>query len=210
MSVDLCGVCRGARWTVETASGTMPFHPPATGVGRPCVFCNRGPEHVGWNLCCLDCVDWTEFAARNPDDDDVILAAMAAELGGTVAERADHIRRRLRAHLIDVLNIPEVLPLDQWDTTVDTLHAPYGFCVPRDRKVAFCPELMAEVTRDLSDDDLEAYLDAVEFEIDFHGGHPELEPDEAAEVCDRTMAEVALGSLQLLNATHMAWLNRGA
>lgn len=105
-------------------------------------------------------------------------------------------------HLADVEASGTDVSADRWDAN------PFGYSDPdEDREVRFSSEVIAEQIKGFSHRDQVAYLEAVTFCIDFHLAHPELTAPERSESLDRTLAAIALGSMQLMNTVQMAALD---
>lgn len=90
-----------------------------------------------------------------------------------VTSRADDIRTRLTKYFLDEIGCPvSPMPSDEWDLIVDELgpYARFGIAWPMPFAeegeppliIPFQAELIADVTSQLSDEDLSDYLDAVE------------------------------------------------
>lgn len=81
----VCDLCKGARW-VRDGKTAVPWHPFATsahgfgGTGIPCPACNDRAFGLPWAEVCLACVSWEEFMKQQPEDPDVVLAALEDQL----------------------------------------------------------------------------------------------------------------------------------
>lgn len=133
--------------------------------------------------------------------------------------RAEHIRDRLSRHwLIEVGAATSPMPIEDWHIAADDLgpHARFGlgWPMPWDEPqliIPFCPELIDQVTCQLSEADLDTYLGACEFLVDVELGHivDGLSREQAVVVAEDTLNEVGPGSLVLFTDTQLEALDRG-
>jgi hypothetical protein len=87
----------------------------------------------------------------------------------TVNPRLDVIREYFETHAARVGGLPAAVAPDRWQDDVGedalNLHKPYGWMPPRPVEfvLTFCPEIVAEQTEFLNDDELHEYLETVGF-----------------------------------------------
>jgi len=107
------------------------------------------------------------------------------------------------------------LPLNRkrWDSETDAkadpLHRPYGWMAPTIRPpigpfiFPFCPDVINEQTWDLSDDELDEYLETLGFCVSMHIQHHERTPEDREQLIDRTLYDIGPGSMALLSRVQM-------
>ena len=129
--------------------------------------------------------------------------------------RIDEIAGRLFTHWTAVGANAIPVDLAQWDPRTDRLHAPFGYMMPIFEKspekidctIFFCPELIDVETTWLSDEDFDAYLDCLQYHVDWRIVNHELDEDAADDEFARILADKHVGSLSLMNAVQMAALD---
>lgn len=127
--------------------------------------------------------------------------------------RTEHVLNRFTAHYEAIGAVPVVLSQKEWEAIEpkSNLRVALGFLRPTpasDAKALFCPELVVAQTEHLSDEELEFYLDAIQWTVDHETTLHEYDLDEATERADAALAETAPGSLRLMTEVQMAWLDR--
>lgn len=125
--------------------------------------------------------------------------------------RTDYIRSRLVTHFADDLELPLVdVPPEEWAAMLAIDHPcgptaiagwawPCWLETPNNIIVTFCFERITEVTADLTVEDLDDYLDLIEYMCDLHIAYWDLQDPWLRH--QRVMDEVAEkfpGSLELL------------
>ena len=96
--------------------------------------------------------------------------------------RADHIKNCLDRHFLDEINVAVATPEPTWwwnNVAIFGRLGPLGFGPPVSNPehkpggdtpmiVAYCPEIIDEQTQDLTDEELDAYLELIHFILDLH------------------------------------------
>lgn len=132
--------------------------------------------------------------------------------------RAEHIRDRLSRHwLIEVGAATSPMPIEDWHIAAGDLgpHARFGagWPMPWDEPkliVPFCAEIIDKVTAELSEEDLDTYLSAVEYLVDLEIGFilDGISREEAVVLAEDQLSETGPGSLVLLSDTQATALDR--
>lgn len=133
--------------------------------------------------------------------------------------RAEHIRDRLSRHwLIEVGVATSPMPLEDWGVTKHDLgpHARYGLGWPMPWEepeliIPFCPEIIDQVTAELSDEDLSSYLGTCEFLVDVCIGLviDGYSRDDSIVEAESMLSDLGPGDLVLFSETQVAALDRG-
>lgn len=133
------------------------------------------------------------------------------------APRSDYIKAQLDHHFMDMSGVAVSTPTEElWRALADGLgpQAVYGWSWPIDYDdpamlVPYCPEIIAEQTKHLTDDELEAYLKVIEWVCDGHCRlwFDEDDPAERQRRVEEEMYERFPGSLDIWNAVQLAALD---
>ena len=131
--------------------------------------------------------------------------------------RADHILDRLDTHFIEEVGAAVSTPTrETWLSIVAGLgpQAQFGWSWPISHCdppicVPYCPEIIDEQTKDLTDEDLSQYLDIIEFVCDSHISHWLVEPDaeERQRRVEEELLEMFPATLDLWSRVQLAVLD---
>lgn len=129
-----------------------------------------------------------------------------------MSERAETIESYFREAMIRVGGIALPLTPERWEAEApedpSNLHRPFGWMPPYQRApglfvLRFCPTIIEAQTAHLDDTQLEEYLNVLSFSADLHITHWERPPEDRERLIDRTLYDIAPGSMQLLNDVQM-------
>lgn len=138
--------------------------------------------------------------------------------GGGPARRVDVIRCRLAYHVMEELGAAAASPhKDEWEGMGLNGNYRFGWMPPYQVSpedpdtwvVVFCPELIAETTAFLDDDELQAYLDIIKAFINGVVEHPELAPSQAERLVEDDVYEKDPAALELLSRVQVWALDEG-
>lgn len=220
----VCSICKGARW-VCNEHPLAPWHLGhlhCESHGTPCTACNHGPEFAPWSSKCLDCTSPEGFCEANPDDDDVLLASMDITLDDDTSlpslrpeddmTRCAHIKDHLSATLTRCAAVAIEMDPERWKAATEpgNLRRLYGWVPPYPQTpvgpfvLEYCPEIIDAQTKDLSDDELDQYLEAIGFHASMHIQHHERTIEERELLIDRTLYDIGPGSIALMSQVQLA------
>lgn len=138
----------------------------------------------------------------------------------TPDQRIGFIRERLETHFghPDMLHDVIVLPDAEWDEKAPAdptnLHRPFGWVPPFEVRVGkgefwFCPERIARQTTGLTDKELSAYIDIIQFGGDAHVCHYHVDdPWKRMQIVEARLYDKAPGSFDLLNRVQLAVIDQ--
>jgi hypothetical protein len=131
-------------------------------------------------------------------------------------DRLAYIETRLVTHLNEIGADPSVLDVATWrrlpDDPEDTRRL-LGFTAPikeADWYTPFCPQIIAESASGFDDKELEDYIDAIEYAMDFEVISHMLPASERIFAADNAMIEHGPGSMRLISEAQMHMLDRQA
>lgn len=143
--------------------------------------------------------------------------AKAVTAPTAVVDRLPYIKSRLLDHLGEIGATAEVLAPFAWyqDTSFDPTNrywpsglAPASLSKEHGWRLRLCPQLIVSSTRTMSDDDLEDYLQAIQWVIDNHAVKFEIPISERSDKVEAELHELAPGSLALVQLVQIAALDQ--
>ncbi len=129
-------------------------------------------------------------------------------------DRLSHITDRFTAHFHEIGATPVVMARWEWAEMPDqtNLRVSLGFrrVDVSDHLARFCSELAAAQTEHLAERDFHAYLDAIQYTVDFETERADLDLEAATAAADAALSDLKPGSLRLMTEVQMAWIDRQA
>lgn len=127
-------------------------------------------------------------------------------------DRVEKIEDYVRLTCGSVVDEVELVPAANWDARLDRNHAPLGF-MPAERRdgklvLRFSAEALALRTGDLSDDDLDLLLSAIEIHINMHVAKAASDtPENIEATIDRVIYDVSPNANELIGKILMRELD---
>ena len=137
----------------------------------------------------------------------------------TPDERVEYISLRLTDHFGNpaMLHTPVILPDNAWDeqapADATNLYRPFGWVPPFEVEVGrgefwFCSQRIARQTTGLTDEELKAYIDIIQFVSDVHIVNYHVDdPIQRSHIADDKLLKTAPGSMDILNRVQLAVLD---
>lgn len=124
----------------------------------------------------------------------------------------DSITEAIVEHYTYIEKQYDLIPLDEWNDEFLGIDPNTRFGWSTEEIGAFCPELIAQQTADLNEEDLNDYLTAIFWILDRHivllWENPEMSRDERHRQIEDDLYDIGAGSIDLLNHVQLKVLDQ--